>query len=73
VHAGRIDDVRNYCLCDVVQTAAVFLRVQLLRGELGSDRYLVAMAGLIELIRSDSRLEPVAGALNEARLMLRES
>ena len=35
VHAGRLSEVRDYCLCDVVQTAAVFLRVQLLRGELG--------------------------------------
>ena len=32
VHAGRIEQVRNYCLCDVVQTAGVFLRVQLAAG-----------------------------------------
>ena len=37
VHAGRLSEVRDYCLCDVVQTAAVFLRVQLLRGELGRE------------------------------------
>jgi hypothetical protein len=69
VHAGRLDEVRNYCLCDVVQTAGVFLRVQLLRGELDAERYLAAMRGLIEAIRRDPRLAPVANAMNEQRLL----
>ena len=70
VHAGRLEEVRNYCLCDVVQTAAVFLRVQLVRGELEREAYLTAMTGLVGAIRADPRLLPVAGALNEARLLL---
>jgi predicted PolB exonuclease-like 3'-5' exonuclease len=70
VHAGRLQEVRNYCLCDVAQTAGVFLRVQLVRGELEREAYLSAMRGLIALIRSDERLAPVAAALNEPRLML---
>src|SRR5688572_11142385 len=70
VHAGRLAEVRNYCLCDVAQTAGVFLRVQLLRGELERDDYLRAMQSLLTLIRSDERLAPVASALNEARLLL---
>jgi 3'-5' exonuclease len=72
VHAGRLEEVRNYCLCDVAQTAGIFLRVQLLRGELGRDRYLDAMRRLIELIRGDARLSAVAGGLNQARLLLEE-
>ncbi|HET9958708.1 MAG TPA: 3'-5' exonuclease, partial [Polyangiaceae bacterium] len=72
VHAGRIGEVRNYCLCDVVQTAGVFLRVQLLRGELARENYLTAMGRLLEMIRSDPRLEPVVQALNERRLLLNE-
>src|SRR5262249_29217899 len=32
IDAGEIEEVRRYCLGDVVQTAALFLRVQLLRG-----------------------------------------
>lgn len=72
VHAGRIAEVRNYCLCDVAQTAAVFLRVQLVRGELERDAYLNSMRRLLELIRSDERLAPVAAGLNEARLLLEE-
>ena len=72
VHAGRIAEVRNYCLCDVAQTAAVFLRVQLLRGVLDRERYLGAMRSLIGLIRADPRLAPVATSLNERRLLLEE-
>jgi predicted PolB exonuclease-like 3'-5' exonuclease len=70
VHAGRIQEVRNYCLCVVAQTAGVFLRVQLVRGEIERDRYLLAMQGLIALIKGDERLAPVAAALNEPRLLL---
>jgi len=70
VHAGRLQEVRDYCLCDVAQTAGVFLRVQLLRGELEREPYLHAMRGLLTPIRSDQRLAPVAAALNESRLLL---
>lgn len=69
VHAGRIKEVREYCLCDVIQTTGVFLRVQLLRGELEPPAYLTAMQGLIETIRSDPRLAAVALGLDESRLL----
>jgi predicted PolB exonuclease-like 3'-5' exonuclease len=72
VHAGRIDEVRNYCLCDVVQTAGVFLRVELLRGEIDLATYRQAMGGLIEHIRTDPRVAPVSKGLNEARLLIDE-
>ena len=70
IHAGRLAEVQAYCLCDVVQTAGVFLRVQLLRGELERDAYVTAMRGLIERIDSDARLAPVARALDRRRLLL---
>jgi 3'-5' exonuclease len=73
VHAGRLQEVLNYCLCDVAQTAAIFLRVQLVRGELDREKYLSAMQTLIEYIKKDARVEPVASALNEDRLLLREA
>jgi predicted PolB exonuclease-like 3'-5' exonuclease len=72
VHAGKIQEVRDYCLCDVAQTAGVFLRLQLVRGELDRERYLAAMTSLIKAIRENPKLAPVAAALNEDRLMLRE-
>ncbi|HEY2405713.1 MAG TPA: 3'-5' exonuclease [Polyangiaceae bacterium] len=70
VFAGRIQEVRNYCLCDVVQTTAVFLRVQLVRGEIEREQYLHAIRGLLTQIRADTRLAPVANALDETRLLL---
>jgi len=70
VHAGRIAEVRNYCLCDVVQTTGVLLRVQLLRGILDRAGYLTAMQGLIDFVDADERLAPVAQALNRPRLLL---
>ncbi|MCA9600238.1 MAG: ribonuclease H-like domain-containing protein [Myxococcales bacterium] len=69
VHAGRLAEVRDYCLCDVAQTAGVFLRLQLLRGELFGEAYLTAMQGLIAAIKADARLAPVASAMNEERLL----
>jgi hypothetical protein len=70
VHAGRIQEVRNYCMCDVVQTTAIFLRVQLLRGELNRPAYLDAMHSLIVMLRQDERVAAVAGSINEPRLLL---
>lgn len=72
VHAGRLSEVRDYCLCDVVQTAGVFLRVQLVRGELTKEGYCQAMRRLLELIRSDARVTAVASSLDEKRLLLEE-
>jgi predicted PolB exonuclease-like 3'-5' exonuclease len=72
VHAGRIQEVRNYCMCDVVQTAAIFLRVQLLRGELDRSAYLDAMHSLISMLHQDQRVSAVAGSINEQRLLLQD-
>ena len=73
VHAGRIQEVRNYCLCDVIQTAAVFLRVELLRGEVDRAGYLQAMTGLISMICDDPRVAAVAAGINQSRLLLTEN
>jgi predicted PolB exonuclease-like 3'-5' exonuclease len=70
VHAGKLSEVRDYCLCDVVQTAGVFLRVQLVRGEMSRERYRQSMQALIAKVRADPRVAPVATGLNEARLLL---
>ena len=70
VHAGKLAEVQAYCLCDVVQTAGVFLRVQLLRGELEPERYRAAMKGLLAAIEGDERLTPVAEGIDRERLLL---
>jgi hypothetical protein len=71
VHAGRLDEVHAYCLCDVVQTAGLFLRVQLLRGILDRDGYRGAMEHLLRLMEEDERLRPVYEAIHRDALMLR--
>lgn len=73
VHAGRLDEVKNYCLCDVVQTAGVFLRVQLLRGELEPSHYLTAMRGLMQATLADPRVAPIPHAWDVPRLLLGEA
>ncbi len=73
IHAGRVDEVRNYCLCDVVQTAGVFLRIQLLRGELSRQEYVAAMAGLMRAALADHRVSAVTHAWNAQRLLLGEA
>jgi 3'-5' exonuclease len=69
VHAGRIAEVRDYCLCDVVQTAGVFLRVEYLRGELSLSAYRAAAQALIDLADSDPRVAPVAQAIHRGRFL----
>jgi hypothetical protein len=64
--------VRKYCLCDVVQTAGVFLRLQLVRGELSLPRYQAAIGGLIDAARADPRVASVCQSWNEPRLRLTE-
>jgi predicted PolB exonuclease-like 3'-5' exonuclease len=70
VAAGRLNEVKIYCLCDVVQTSALFLRTQLLRGVIDKERYLASVGGLVKLIKGDARLAPVATTMNEERLLL---
>lgn len=70
VHAGRVQEVKDYCLCDVVQTAAVFLRTQLVRGELTQDAYRQAVAGLMRACLADPRVHPVTKVWNETQLLL---
>jgi len=73
VHAGQLEQVRNYCLCDVVQTAGIFLRVQLVRGELTPQAYLEAIDGLINAAKAEPRVAPVVAGWNEPRLRLMAS
>jgi hypothetical protein len=73
VHAGKLDEVQAYCLCDVAQTTAVFLRVQLLRGLLSREGYIAAAKGLLDKIDADPRLAPVGQGVDRDRLLLAEA
>ncbi len=70
VHAGKIDEVNAYCLCDVVQTAAIFLRVELLRGSYDRARYQELARGLLAFIDEHPKLAPVASQIDRARFLL---
>ncbi len=73
VHAGKLDEVNAYCLCDVAQTAAVFLRVELLRGSIDRDRYRELAKGLLAFIDAEPRLAPVAEKIDRERFVLEAS
>jgi 3'-5' exonuclease len=70
VHAGRLDEVNSYCLCDVAQTAAIFLRVELLRGVFDRVRYRELARGLLAFIDEQPRLLPVAEKIDRARFLV---
>jgi predicted PolB exonuclease-like 3'-5' exonuclease len=67
---GRLDEVRAYCLQDVAQTVALFLRTQLLRGELDHDGYVTAMEGLLRAIEREPRLAPMLPLIDLERLLV---
>ncbi|MGH7860028.1 MAG: ribonuclease H-like domain-containing protein [Candidatus Binatia bacterium] len=43
--AGRLAEIHRYCERDVLQTYFLFLRVELMRGRISSERYHEAFAG----------------------------
>ncbi|RLB52904.1 MAG: hypothetical protein DRJ42_13480 [Deltaproteobacteria bacterium] len=69
-HEGRLDEIREYCLHDVVQTTFVFLRVQLLRGRLSVEAYRDRVRALWDELAKDARVQPVLAAADEDRVML---
>jgi hypothetical protein len=70
VHAGKIDEVSSYCLCDVSQTAAIFLRVELLRGIYDRARYRELAGALLGFVDEQPRLAPIRDKIDRARFAL---
>lgn len=66
---GRIEDIANYCLADVAQTALLFLRFRLLQGVLDSRQYRQAVAGLTQSLAKDTRLAALTAAIDASRLL----
>ncbi|HEV8323684.1 MAG TPA: 3'-5' exonuclease [Myxococcota bacterium] len=70
--AGSLDAIRNYCLCDVAQTTFLFLRYQLLRGELDAPAYQRAAEALWDALAADARVGPIlSNGVDLDRLLLR--
>lgn len=67
---GRIDEIQTYCLHDVVQTAFVFLRTQLLMGQVDPDAYRERAGALWAELEKDDRVRPVLEAADRDRVLL---
>jgi 3'-5' exonuclease len=70
VHAGRLEEVAAYCLCDVAQTAAIFLRVELLRGTFDRARYRELANALLAFFDEQPRLALIADKIDRRRFTL---
>jgi 3'-5' exonuclease len=49
---GQIDEIRNYCETDVLNTFLIFLRFELMRGRLLRDEYLTEVARVRESLKA---------------------
>jgi hypothetical protein len=56
--------VNAYCLCDVAQTAAIFLRVELLRGCFDRVRYRELSRTMLAFIDAHPKLSEIAGKID---------
>ncbi len=73
IHAGKLEEVNAYCLCDVAQTAAIFLRVELLRGVLSREEFGAHARELLAFLDQDPRVAPVTAAVNRPRFLLEDA
>ncbi len=69
---GRHVEIRDYCLHDVVQTAFVFLRVELLRGRVSPQDYRACALALWNALEKDSRVNAVLGEADRTLALLEE-
>lgn len=72
LHArGDLESIRTACMEDVVQTAFLFLRFELLRGRLDRDGYRERAEALWSAVISDPRTRGALDGANEAQVLLR--
>src|SRR5437762_8354528 len=57
VAAGRLEDVRNYCECDVMNTYLLYQRFLMMRGEIDESAYARAIARVRDTIGSLDALQ----------------
>lgn len=71
LHArGDVEAIRRGCLEDVVQTAFLFLRFELLRGRIDRESYRERARGLLDAVEADERCKSVLVGCDRARLLL---
>lgn len=67
---GQLEVIRRYCLADVVQTAFLFLRFQLLQGDLALKAYRAAATDLLHALEEDGRVDELLQLADRERLLL---
>ena len=67
--AGRIEEIRHYCLTDVIQTTFVLLRYLLLTGREKPEAVASAIKGLLEALTSDGRFGEFLEGTDRERLI----
>jgi predicted PolB exonuclease-like 3'-5' exonuclease len=70
VALGEIESVRAYCLTDVAQLAAIFLRLQLVRGEIPMGHYRTYCKLFYEFLAKQPRLEELVSKIDRGSFML---
>ena len=59
VAAGRLTEVADYCLTDVIATYCVFLRYEMVRGDLASAHLDASMSGLRATVQKHAERRPL--------------
>lgn len=70
--AGRYEDIRDYCLSDVIQTAFIFLRYKLQVGHIPREMYIASATSLLKACHEDSRVSAfMAEGVDESVLLFK--
>ena len=72
LHArGEVDRIRDGCMEDVVQTAFLFLRFELLRGRIDRAEYSRVATELFHAVEADPRANGALAGTDQRLLLLR--
>ena len=63
---GRVDEIRDYCETDVLNTYLVYLRYQMTRGNMTKDAHNHAVADVVAFIEAEMEARPHLGEFMEA-------
>lgn len=69
---GGFSAVADYCMGDICQTVAIFLRAELVRGRISLADYQVAAAALLDHAEADPRTAALAFGVDRPRWLLEE-
>jgi len=71
--AGRLVEIRHYCMTDVIQTGFVLLRYLLLTGRETREQVIPAIRGLLAALEEDGRFGELLTGVDRRRLLLGDS